>query len=251
MDPSIWAKIVSYLDQPSLTHMAMLNSEFAELFRTDDWWIMLVNHKGNYGQDKPPNLSWRQYYQQLLWSINSPPKIDQNGDQVWKLCGYLHRWADLPALIRVSGYGSSRIWYRYGQRHRGGDQPAFTETSLDNDLCQTWYQNGLIHRDGDQPAYIEGNGTQHWYQHGLRHRDHDRPAYICKNLYGSAHIWYRYGQRHRDGDQPAYLREYVDGSSQEWWVNGQSHRENGQPAIIRFNNTKEWWVNGQQRPPPM
>jgi hypothetical protein len=56
----------------------------------------------------------------------------------------------------------SRFWYKNGQRHRDGDEPA----AVWADGTRFWYKNGQRHRDGDEPAVILAGGAREWYKNG-------------------------------------------------------------------------------------
>ena len=55
------------------------------------------------------------------------------------------------------------------------------------DGTQKWYRDGQLHRDGDQPAVVYVSGTQYWYRDGRRHRDGNRPAVVGTS--GSQEWW--------------------------------------------------------------
>lgn len=78
---------------------------------------------------------------------------------------------------------------------------------------ERWYKDGELHRDGDQPAIIYDDGSRYWYQHGQVHRDADKPAVICADGYQA---WYKADKRHRDGDKPARI---WPNDKVEYWVN--------------------------------
>jgi hypothetical protein len=108
----------------------------------------------------------------------------------------------------------TRYWYKNGQYHRDGGQPAVIYA----DGARYWYKNGQFHRDGDEPAVIQADGTRYWYKNGRFHHDGGEPAAI---LADGTRYWYKNGQPHRDGDQPAVI--YADGT-RYWYKNGQPHQ---------------------------
>lgn len=87
-----------------------------------------------------------------------------------------------PALIWPDG---SIEWLYEGKAHRE-DGPAVE----DENGWQYWYKHGQLHRDGDQPALITNivdNGElvfhHEWYKDGQRHRENG-PAEIFYDEYG-------------------------------------------------------------------
>ena len=136
-----------------------------------------------------------------------------NGTMTWhNEKGELHR-VNGPAVVITDG---SEIWYKEGERHRGGGLPSGEFANG----TKEWVVEGKRHRAGDLPAIARRNGTMFWYKHGLRHR-----------VGGPATIW-------EDG-------------SLEWWEYGRRHRAGG-PAIENHNNPMtmrpvqvyEWWLDG-------
>jgi hypothetical protein len=121
---------------------------------------------------KPHSMSWKQYYEELLWSETSIGVLNSNGAREWigphksSAEGLHHRLGDRPAVIYENG---SREWWQFGQHHRDGDRPAIIRASG----VQEWMKYGKRHRDGDQPAAIYAVGIHVWWQNGVKHRDGD------------------------------------------------------------------------------
>lgn len=132
----------------------------------------------------------------------------------------------------------TQYWYRDGNIHRDGDQPA-----VDGPYGKVWYQNGLVHRDGDRPAVVrldKNTGEPHaemWFKHGVLHRELDKPAVIHQ---GSKRAWCVNGEFRRTNESDAPLVRWDGG--QEWYnSNGQLHRTNG-PAVISPVNLASRYV---------
>jgi hypothetical protein len=227
----IWFQyLIPLLDLQDLRTISSLNHWFKDLLDHDEIWSLISEHHipsclkykssdQTYRQFylkmchlKPKGYTWTQYDQELAWSFDSKPEIDDDGNQEWKKDGQLHRLGDLPAIIKTNGY---QMWYQYGKLHRGGEGDA-------------------------QPALIGSNGHQEFYQNGKRHRDGDKPA----SIYNNGHFYYQNGEIHRDGDQPAVIDFRTN--RQEWYQHGQRHRDGDQPAIIDpIHRSKEWWCHGR------
>jgi len=77
-----------------------------------------------------------------------------------------------------------------------------------------WYRDGNCHRDGDQPAIVRADGSKYWYRDGNLHRDDDKPARIYAD---GTQEWCRDGKCHRDGDKPALI---LHDGSKYWCRNG-------------------------------
>ena len=74
----------------------------------------------------------------------------------------------MPAAEYASG---SKEWYKHGELHREGDQPASIDADGEQVLVQSWYKHGYPHRDGDLPAYIDSeNGETQWWKESRQHR---------------------------------------------------------------------------------
>ncbi len=149
-------------------------------------------------------------YKRRQWRHKGGPvKAIENGSQVWRENGELHR-EDGPAIITPIG---SQFWYWHGKRHRD-DGPAAI-------VAYGW------------------SGADEWYQYGKLHRD-DGPAVIETGIdgrHGGTRKWYQYGKLHRDNG-PAVIR--ADGI-QEWYQHGELYRSDG-PAVVEADNTgtQEW-----------
>ena len=148
--------------------------------------------------------------------------------------GQFHREDELSAVERNDG---SKVWYKNGQKHRGGDLPAFERP---RGGYKAWYINGLRHRDGGLPAECNAHGAGAWWKDGQRHRDGGLPAIERDD---GSRWWYVNNKLHRDGGLPAI--ELKTGNK-EWYVKGRRHREGGLPAVEYESGVREWWVCGKE-----
>jgi antitoxin component YwqK of YwqJK toxin-antitoxin module len=88
--------------------------------------------------------------------------------------GELHREGDQPARIwyRADGSVSIESFYKEGELHREGDQPAWISYRYDGSVSIEWfYKEGQLHREGDRPARIEYRAdssveTERFYKEG-------------------------------------------------------------------------------------
>ena len=114
--------------------------------------------------------------------------MDKEGNQHWYFHWKPHRDEGLPAYLSASG--NTKKWYKFGDLHREGDQPAIEW----EDGGSEYYKNGQRHRDGG-PAVIRANGDLDWYQNGKLHRE-DGPALVRPN--GRNEFWLD-GQQNVEG----------------------------------------------------
>ena len=57
--------------------------------------------------------------------------------------------------LRTDGSVSIESFYKEGELHREGDQPAWIHYYADGSVSREWfYKEGKRHREGDQPAVI-------------------------------------------------------------------------------------------------
>ena len=123
------------------------------------------------------------------------------------------RLINLPPSV-INQIGGTQEWHdSKDQWHRGCDLPAII-----NEKFKTWYKHGQIHRDGDQPAVEYASGTRMWYINGQRHRDGGFPAIEHAN--GGCE-WWVHGQPHREGGLPAI--DLANGTKR-WYINGIKQR---------------------------
>lgn len=101
-----------------------------------------------------------------------------------------------------------------------------------------WFKDGLIHRGGDLPAMITKRGHKVWFQKGKMHRV-GKPALIYPN---GVEYWYQHGKLHRE-DGPAAI---WPGGGEEWYIHGYLHRDDRGPAVIYANGKKEYWRKGNK-----
>ncbi len=100
--------------------------------------------------------------------------------------GLPHR-EDGPAevLLGMDGEVEEETWFRHGQMHRDGDQPAYTTFHDDGTVrTEEFYVDGLMHREGGKPSRTrrDENGNieaQDYKEHGNYHRI-DGPAQLWK-----------------------------------------------------------------------
>ena len=124
-------------------------------FRSDDLWRTAIANR--YPDQGPENLSWKQYYPELVWSIHTP--IDIGKTQEWRLRGQLHR---LAVICMEHNDVIGKFWHQNDKLHRDGDLPAMISG---RGKFLEWYKLGNIHRDGhgsDKPAVIMPDGIQEW-----------------------------------------------------------------------------------------
>jgi len=169
----------------------------------------------------------------LPYTINYPYYTRTEPPYIETCCnGLRHSVNDEPALVTEQDGDNIKVWYKYGDIHRDGDNPA-----LIWDNGQQWWKNGKKHRDGDEPAVI-GYGSKYWYKHGLLHRDGNKPAYEGPF---NERSWYKHGLLHRDSDEPSVIN--WDGS-RTWYKHGKKHRDGDKPAVIsERSGIVEWWID--------
>ena len=88
------------------------------------------------------------------------PRVDNNGDKLWRnKDGKLHR-EDGPAIERANG---DRSWWVNGKKHRL-DGPA-----VESGGAKFWYVNGERHRlDGPAIEYANDDKDKEWYANGKK-----------------------------------------------------------------------------------
>ena len=183
---------------------------------------------------------------------DEPPKIPRIRVL---FCGLLHCVGG-PA---VSTSDDKRLYYVYGQLHRGGDLPA-----IDSPGRREWYIRGKLHRAGGLPAIEKDEGScRAYWRRGVYYRDDDLP-HVTTNYAWLWHTGDTTSLRHRGGDRPAVVRVSNDASDMkpdwtdaevasmtefpgcivEWYHYGTLHREGGKPARIYPDGRREWYRYG-------
>jgi len=228
---AILGELVQYLDIRTDVFMPGLETQWRKASQIEIKTTIVRTHKvprDNIG------IRTETYVNGTLHSMDDLPAVADAGNRQWYRCGQLHRDGDQPAkMIIGSGKVLVQEWYQYGKLHHNGDQPAV----INENGFKKWYKHGKLHRDGDQPAIERLNGSKDWYQDGKCHRDGDQPASISAN---GRKEWWQHGQCHRGDDKPAI----VDRQGTEWWFHDKRHRDHDRPAVVNFKGTEEWWQHG-------
>ena len=92
-----------------------------------------------------------------------------SGDIYFDEEGRRHR-EDGPAVDFTSGL---KIWYRHGEVHRSGGEPAM----IIPDGTKYWVIDNKWHRE-DGPAIVRSNGQKHYYFHGKEIKCHSDQEYF-------------------------------------------------------------------------
>lgn len=154
----------------------------------------------------------------------------------------------------------SESWYKNGQLHRDGDNPAFVRYSnnyVDLPTLEIYYKNGVITRE-KKPAKIDYQfkhcdriKNEYYYKDGQYHRGNDLPAVILRdeNDNIAKQEWYKDGLKHREGNKPSYIATNSNGrvECEKWYKNGIPTRENNLAnSVTYFSNGKiseEEWLD--------
>lgn len=154
----------------------------------------------------------------------------------------------------------SESWYKNGQLHREGDNPAFIRYSnnyVDLPTLEMYYKNGVITRD-KKPAKIDYNfrnceliKNEYYYKDGQYHRGNDLPAVITRDDNGNIikQEWYKNGLKHRDGNKPSYIAMRSNGGveCEKWCKNGIPARENNLANSVTYYSNgsvyEEAWLD--------
>ena len=137
---------------------------------------------------------------------NAPAVMYTNNASEWWWHGKLHR-DNGPAVIYSDG---SKEWWLHGVIQRTenavGQISLFTKglllTVTNADNTQEWYKEGQLHRDGGEPAVIANDGRKEWYKEGQLHREFSKGAAVIR-ADGSEEYWadgYFYGMITKDND---------------------------------------------------
>lgn len=147
-------------------------------------------------------------------------------------------------------------WRQDEDLHRF-DGPAVTIKDLKGNIVSfEWYRHGQLHREGDEPASFEDNGrtrTEIWASHGEPSRN-DKPAHLVTDIASGVtveEIYYWRGHEHRAGG-PAFIRRSAKTgvvTAEHWAFLGVSTRLNG-PCIIHRDEhgttlTEQWKQEGK------
>lgn len=191
----------------------------------------------------------RWYQRGLLHRVDGPAHVHYYTDEEVDSMKQVHSWrASCDCASRCVSSRTpkvhSEVWYRVGQKHRGGDLPAITIYEIDGRvLLEAWYRYGKCHRDG-APSNLEYSGingslcVEQWQQGSKLHRD-DGPAEVKYRLDGSVEkeTWYQMGTVHRcDGPAVVYYRG-DEPKSQQWFLNGVNLTEASWRAQVAAEKT--------------
>jgi hypothetical protein len=114
-------------------------------------------------------------------------------------------------------------------------------------LCRdAWYKDGELHRDGDQPAIIFDSGRKEWYANGIPYRENGLPH--AENLDGTRE-WYEVSRE--NGRIVWDTAIYETNTWKGWYSEGVPHRDERDseglllPALIRYNGIDEYYIHGK------
>jgi hypothetical protein len=155
-------------------------------------------------------------YEVTLEIIESGQEFSGKSRESWRIDGQLHRDEGAAVTIKDPETGEviSEEWWKHGQRHRDGDEPAIVTSITSSSRVwseRSWYSDGQLHREnGPAEESRMANGIVHvekWYRHGELHRDGNLPAYVIRDEdtgVSAMECYYIDGLEHRD-DGPAYI----------------------------------------------
>lgn len=149
-------------------------------------------------------------------------------------------------------------WYNEDDELHRLDGPAVTVKDLKGNIVSfEWYRYGQLHREGDEPAYFEDDGskqTEIWATYGEPCRN-DKPARVVTDLASGIvveEIYYWRGHEHRYGGPARITRSPETGvvTSEHWEVLGKADRHDGPSFIKRDEHsgkalTEQWRQQGK------